>query len=331
MSSDYKKLAAKLIKEARGKFSQEQVNMKLNIEFNQVAKWESQRKRISWTDFLFVCNLSKIDVLKAVNIAIGFGRETSSLAIYKFITSKDNSEARNRLSISDTVLKRRVASKEFFLDEILEIIDCYLPKRLQVFLTSLVEVKNLGSYYIDSVTKKTIGILATDHPEVLTIKNILTFYEKTQTPYKVGVISEKFGFDESVEKQLIDELVGLQLIEFNENDQIKLGKISFSGDINENSSKAISKYIHEKTHENFYLEDGRYIDREKEILGYNTMLVSDDNIKTALELTRQYYAELSKLQLNNTNPSADDDVSLYNLHIALFPMVEDLYRKSNNS
>lgn len=61
---DYDILAAEIVRALRGALSQREFSKKLKFSFNQVGKWESQATAVRWSDFIFICKQTGIDIEK---------------------------------------------------------------------------------------------------------------------------------------------------------------------------------------------------------------------------------------------------------------------------
>lgn len=64
-----------IVREIRGERSQESVNSALGLNFNQMHRWESGRKRILWSEFVEFCRICDISLVNALQETVQYSRQ----------------------------------------------------------------------------------------------------------------------------------------------------------------------------------------------------------------------------------------------------------------
>lgn len=150
-SIDFDWVATEMVKAVRGKRSQNQLNRKLGFSVNQLYRWESGYRKITWKNFVQICSLSRVSIGEILKVEIGFfGDEREikdlilhlkgqhSLTAFSKLVNLPNTKIRNwaqgrgQVNLSD-VLKMIEGSLGVSTDIVAKICDINLvPSLLEV-------------------------------------------------------------------------------------------------------------------------------------------------------------------------------------------------------
>lgn len=147
---NFKELAQELLRSLRGTKSQAYVNKKLGFTGNQVYRWEKGLRHIDWSDFVKVCRVQNVDLLKIFQVHFGYKEKSvdGALLVQYFVGNLPMKEAVQTTGFSRSVLTKWMkGATSPQLHHILQLIE--FPN--QLLLNFLREV--VGTYKFQSLEK----------------------------------------------------------------------------------------------------------------------------------------------------------------------------------
>lgn len=143
--SRYEELVKDLVLQIRGHRSQESLRKKFNATYNICSKWERGKKQVSWTEFVLLCKLCKVDLQKVMFSFFGIRKlSDSSKLVEHFVGNRSAKEFAGLAQVSPASLGRWLRKQsEPNLSNILQMID--LSGDLIGFISNLVDAAKMES------------------------------------------------------------------------------------------------------------------------------------------------------------------------------------------
>ena len=204
-----------LIRAIRAHRSQNTINKRLKLNFNQVSRWETGRKRILWNEFVDLCKVCKIDAGKAMNRATGFpGRAKDTGAIFRHLLAETEVKAfAAHLGVSRPTLSRwLLGSVNPPLCEVLKALQAS-SKSLFLFLEVITDLNELPSLEAQYKAYLTTCDLERKLPEVGAILRCfdLAPYQEHNS-HAEGFVAKTLGISVAKEQEWIQILESAGLI-----------------------------------------------------------------------------------------------------------------------
>lgn len=215
MQKSYSLVTRQTLMALRGHLSQEQVNRKLKMSSNQVARWESGHSRITWNAFCEFSKVTKAPIAKAIKDHLFFDGEISDQRCFlqsfgRFFTQKHLAE---QLNVSQSLVSRMLnGSTDITLDLVFRIVDLS-PYSLTDFVSTLTWPNVPSSILAEQVRIDSEKKLHFSHPWTAA----LVLYLKT-TEYKAlkkhsnFFLAARVGVPEAAVRKGIAELTRLKVI-----------------------------------------------------------------------------------------------------------------------
>ena len=105
---DYISLQTDLVKILRGRRTQDYLNKKMSYQFNQVHKWETGKVRISWLEFIKLCQVGEKDLSGTMKACFSYSGSLKNSAnlVQHFTANHKKTEIVAELNISRSTLSR---------------------------------------------------------------------------------------------------------------------------------------------------------------------------------------------------------------------------------
>ncbi len=212
---NFKELAQEILRSLRGSKSQAYLNKKLGFTGNQVYRWEKGLRHIDWSDFVEVCRVQNVDLLKIFQVHFGYKEKSlkGALLVEYFVGNLTMKDAVQVTGFSRSVLTKwmkETTSPQ--LHHILQLIE--FPN--QLLLTFVREVA--GTYHFQSLEKyeNHIQKLKEFYYAEPMLAGITAFLESSCFENKkefVRAMAQTFHTDEGHIESLLKRMAQLGLIE----------------------------------------------------------------------------------------------------------------------
>lgn len=241
--SPYNKIATEVIRALRGTYTQMHLSQRLGYTTNQVYRWESGSRSISWNDFVRLCEATQAPLSRAIKITGYTKKPSDTLSLLKHLRAqKSISELSHSTKLSQHTLANWYGSKSTpHLSHFLLFFDKHLNMLTDIleFLVNLDELKTLHQIHKDTLKKKNS---LHRHPELMSIYAALDLEEYKNMPcHQSGWISRITSIPQKKEKTFLKLMEKNNLIKL-ENGKYTLLKKSMSFNGSHQEIKKLKKY-----------------------------------------------------------------------------------------
>lgn len=298
--SFYRKICSELIRALRGKLSRSNLNQKLGLKSNQVHRWESGQRSISWKNFCDFLEFRKISLRSILDEEFGYtsdpGNEPKLLAHLMGQSSVSQFAASTGLSKS-VVAKILGAKQRLKLEQILLIVDRQ-GLILTEFLGRIVPLAELS--VVDKNLYKT-GLKNVQYEmpvfgAMLAALNLQEYLNFKAHP--VGWLSKKLNLPLEIEEQIVRLALKANYLK-NENGKLKICQENLDTRGNLKGTKKIRQYwlgvAQEKLNQ---VKDPSDPSR----FGHYVVSVSDEADKKMRAAMYEYFSTIRSIILEDTNP-----------------------------
>lgn len=302
MRKDYNRLSIAIVKNLRGKRTQNQMSKRLGYSYNQVNKWESGVKRIKWIEFVNFTNVMKFD-LKSVllNTMTFYGDLLDTKGLYhRLVFDRSVSEIAAMLSKPEAAIRRwSRGDQEFILADCLEMLDKFLnvlPSFLSFFPSidlppdfshinrDLTEIKET---YKNPVVSGALYCLKLDS------------YKKRKKHVE-GFIAKQVGISLDQEREFIRQFEKAGIIEKENGLYVIKRKDALDFRMDDSQFNSLVTYWLNRGIQKI---ESRLPEANRSIKGYHVFPISKEGFKKVEELTFAYYNQLVALVNSDTHPS----------------------------
>ena len=230
----YTNVAQEIVKAVRGKRSQAFVNKRLGLSFNQVAKWETGRKRILWTDFIAICQICHCDLTKPLSEVLKFNGDISDFGslVHRLVGNARMSEVSMHCGSSRFTIGRWYGGKICpDLCAILSLIDSF-QSLLSEFVAALVPIEKVPCLLQEYRRREKQKRLIYTYPEIGGVLRALELKKYIAMPkHETGFIAAQLGLSKKREKFLLRKMEDVGLIEYEEKKyRVKTKRLDLKGD-----------------------------------------------------------------------------------------------------
>ncbi|MBT3980437.1 MAG: hypothetical protein HOE90_03740 [Bacteriovoracaceae bacterium] len=311
---DFKSLAIQIIRAARGDKSQNFLNLALGSSFNVVAKWENARKRISWNEFVNICEVLDLPLDNALNYGCFYNGDIRDCGkLFGHISSgKSSAEVSNDLGISKSKALRRINGEKLLLEEMLSGMHYYFSIRFWVFIKSLNLSGEIDCESSDIEIIKQLSDITDEHPSSdILVPYLNTVEYKNMASHKAGFLATCTDIGTEEENKMLNSLESAGIIYFEDGKFIERhGDITHHDDFE--SSKKRFRYIFEQSLESLNAEKEEHHHTKNR--RYCTFDCDPDTEKKLIALTDNFYKEFLNI-MSKRDQEKSDKVLAFCLHL----------------
>ncbi len=143
-NEDFEFIKNQFLISIRGTKSQNWMSRRLGYTYNQYGKWESNNKKLNWSDFEEICNLRKIKLHSELNRIYNIALPNKVLIggvllanIFKMFFSSEVETLANFLKVSPQTLRRWLPNKQDIPTELIFKALSFRPQLFLIFIYSL--------------------------------------------------------------------------------------------------------------------------------------------------------------------------------------------------
>ncbi len=219
-ANHWSELAKTIIREIRGERSQEEINLALGLNFNQVHRWESGRKRILWSEFAQLCEICNIPLKESCEKLLRFYSpiHRGDLFLQLLIHHDDIETFAKQYDIGIQIVRRwRLGESELTLDGALKALE-FRTHSVVPLMSKLIDVSKIPVLMETHCYEKTRLELIYSHPAIAMLLTTLHLAEVRDAPYHDIALFQKymnidpsylqFIIDLSLEKGLLEKREG---------------------------------------------------------------------------------------------------------------------------
>lgn len=303
-----------LLKCIRGQKSQTQINRKLGFGFNQIYRWESGLVRISWGDFVKLCDACKVDLKNALQKTVKFSDEKiDGTSLVKALIGSDKiTKIAKEVKISRFILSDWIKGhSEPPLEGILKLLAH--QDLLMYFIESLIDIKDSELFNkIASDKKSGLNFFYENPPASAVLMCLELKSYQNLSKHSSQFISQKAQMVEADVDKYLQQMLQLNLINLE------------NGKYNKNAAKFNTKgdFEGDKQLRSYWVHKGLQFDRKRlqitEDSSFGYMLVSADKKKIA-KMKEAYLQALQAFYSFGDDSHSDDD-ELTILTFQMFPL-----------
>lgn len=309
-----KEMRSELLKAVREGKSQSWVNNRLGFSSNKVAKWESGEVDVSWPDFVSLCEVCDKNLEKPFYKILGFNQDIQSTSqlIAHLCNKVARAEVIKLLQISDSKFSKMIHGKtDPKLLEILQLVDYH--HELSYLLSNIVNNENCPLIRERFLFTQRWLKLFSEYPMAMPILSILISdtYKKSDQ-HRYGDIAQALQIDESVERDVFEQLSLHQLVKFENNKYHPIHKRIL---LNTGGVSAEDKSLSLKI-KRFWLQkslDLTLKDDKKHNLGYMIFSCSTEAYDEVNRKVKQCYLEVRKIL--EKDKASKDKFSVLNMQL----------------
>lgn len=210
MSLNYKKVSIELLTSVRGEVSRSALARRLATGIENITRWESGSRRISWADFADVCEVvgkDLISTLKAILTYTGDVRDGCALARQLLGAARLTEVARDTGISRFTLMRWQQNKSEPSLAEILQIMHACQFIMLE-FVAHLVDISTVPEAWQEYSRRRIRKEIYYQMPVAAAILCCLKLDDYKALPkHEEGFISRKIGISLEDEQVAIDKLL----------------------------------------------------------------------------------------------------------------------------
>jgi hypothetical protein len=216
------KLIGQIIKSIRASKSQGYITLKLKHSSNIISKWESGQVRITWKDFVSLCNVCKINIDVAFeNYFHYYGDILNQSDLLAFIVGNQKIlKLAEQTSISyDKFLRLQKGETPLYVVDFFQILSRNEIGQLIGFLEQLIELSKLPAFKEHYEEKQKIINFSYKNPDMAAVYGSLKI-NQAKNKTSIEQVAIECGLDLKNANELIKKMLELEILS-----QVK-GKIS---------------------------------------------------------------------------------------------------------
>jgi DNA-binding phage protein len=210
MSFDYKKVSCELLTAARGEMSRSALARRLATGVENVTRWESGSRRISWGDFADICDVTGRNLknsLKAIFSFLGESRDGCAIARQLLGAARLTQVARDTGISRFTLMRWQQNKSEPSLMEMLQIMHACQFMMLE-FIAHLVDISTVPEAWGEYSKRRERKEIYYRMPVVAGVLCCLKLDDYKALPaHQVGFIARKVGISEEEEAAAVEKLL----------------------------------------------------------------------------------------------------------------------------
>jgi transcriptional regulator with XRE-family HTH domain len=215
---NYDALASEIVRALRGERSQSALNRKLGFRGNQVQRWEAGTRKVSWLDFLKLCEASSVDLTRHMVRFLSGACDPADTAVLveRIIGGATLADLARETGISRFALARWMQGKSVpNLSDMLCLIQACQYVVFE-FLAGFVDLKSLPSAKAEWDERQKRKQVYYRRPVVAAVLCVLRLDEYKALPkHEPGYIARKVGLAPEEEQDVIAELRAVGKITWN--------------------------------------------------------------------------------------------------------------------
>ncbi len=208
------KLIGQVIKNIRASKSQGYITLKLKHSSNIISKWESGQVRITWKDFVTLCDICKINIHKAFeNYFHYYGDILNQRDLLAFIIGKQNTlKLAEQTSISyNKLLRLQKGQTPLYVVDFFLLLTKNEVGQLIGFLEQLIELPNLHAFKEYYEEKQKIINFSYKYPDMAAIYGSLNI-NQTKNKTSIKQVGIECGIDFKSASELIEKMLELGIL-----------------------------------------------------------------------------------------------------------------------
>jgi len=312
---DFTTLTREIVKGLRGDRTQREINDKLGVTFNQMAKWESGEKRLLWKEFLQLCHILGID-MRPVFIApfryFGDVEEGGEVILYLSGHKKVADIAREMNISRDKVSRWLNRKQDPEFEDMLCAIRTFIPGLLINFIEFFISLKQVPTLVQEYKGELDFKEYLMKNPVAMVVARYLQMEDyNSQGGHKDGSIAKNIGITIEKEREILTRLLDYKIITF-EDGRYKIlpGFLQFR-----------IRYEDTLPIRQFYMDRGKsFLTKYNRMpagcfMSYDSLPLPKENIRQAIDLCFEYYRKITALAGEDQN----NGHSMRLFQINLFP------------
>ena len=206
-ANHWSELAKTIIREIRGERSPEEINLALGLNFNQVHRWESGRKRILWSEFAQLCESCNIPLKEACEKIFRFYDPIGKgeLFLQMLIDHEDIETFAKQYNVGIQIVRRwRSGESELTFEGALKALE-FRAHSVVPLISNLIDLSKIPVLMEAHLYEKTRLDLFYSHPATAMLITTLHLAEVRNAPHHDIALFQKYmNIDASYLQFIID-------------------------------------------------------------------------------------------------------------------------------
>lgn len=304
---DYDVVGTEILIALRGKRSRSSLSSKLGFNYNQVSRWETQKRSIDWLEFVALAEVCKVNISKVFKEVFNFRDSVldQSAILTHFGLSAEKSSFAKSTRFSRYKVSRWLLNKQKIqFSEMLEIID-FCTTEFFEFLAKVVPIKMIPSV---ASALEHIAVQEKEHyshPAAALVLSAIDLDDYKKLPaHTYAFIARKSGLSTSQVKEIIANLHKAKVI------VLKKGKYEtlrhqISPALSADGVRTILEYHQAR---NIEFIKAKYPSKNSS-MGYQVFSMNSNQYEKIMEKYMQFYNSVCKI-VNESQGGANQVYSL---------------------